>query len=242
MPRGQPDYGIYTEADIAGGMSDVGEGAARLKSIDTYDRRGWVYYLDDFESPAFAWGTGNAFGGSTPVHDSTYCVSGSQVVKLACDAAANAYSYITRYFGFIRTGRLGIEIKIQGDFTTTGYFQFLIEVLNGVTDYTGSIKYDGWTGTITLVHNGGSTEVATGIYMDIGSTHFVPIKLVIDIDSGTFVRLIAGGKEYDLSAYDLVDGGATTNEVIQVKAYLKGRAAATSAAYLDDFILTFNEP
>ena len=55
MPRGQADFGQYAVKEVSASISDMGEVAARLGSIDIYDKRGDVVFFDNFEGAFLRW-------------------------------------------------------------------------------------------------------------------------------------------------------------------------------------------
>jgi len=50
MPRGHPDYGQAGPTSLIATVPDLGELAARLGSNNTWDRRGFILWYDDFEA------------------------------------------------------------------------------------------------------------------------------------------------------------------------------------------------
>ena len=66
MAHGHPDYGGAAPLATVYTLQDLAELAARLGSIDVFDRRGNVLLLDDFESGIKKWlfgGTGSYSAG-----------------------------------------------------------------------------------------------------------------------------------------------------------------------------------
>lgn len=242
MPRGQADYGIYTQTVVPAGIADPGEAAARLGSINVYDRRGWTVWMDDFEATTLRWDASQIAGGVTPVLDSFQSMSGSQVVHFECGASTADKSIIERLFGLIRLGKIGVEFWIQITKQGTEYFELTIDIIDGTNWSEALLRYTPVAGTIEIYTGGAWLEVMTGIYMYYGYWYFLPIKLVVDMDSDTYQRLLVGEREIDLSTYPLSDLGLNPIRRVGVTFQLTGDGVAITRAKIDNFILTQAEP
>lgn len=242
MPRGQPDYGLYTQTSLAAGIADPGETAARLGSINVFDRRGWTTWLDDFEAPIVKWDRFNAFGGLYPVLSSDFALSGAQSIKLENGLGATSYSRIIHGFGLIRLGKIGNEFWVQAKNVANAILIALLEIYDGVNHTRATITYNINAGTIAITTPLGVIVVATGIYMVGNLNYWVPIKYVVDMDTDYYTRLMVGADDIDLSSHQLVTIAPTTNKVISSYITLYGNAVATTWAYIDNFIFTVAEP
>ena len=242
MPRGQPDFGMYQTKSFGGTLADMADLAVRLGSIVEFDRRGDIGFLDDFEAPSLKWDALGIIGGNLPVLSTTYAGMGIQSVKLSCGAVLGSQSIITRGWGLIRLGRVGGEFWVQGKAIAPGYLEFLLDIYDGTNQRRAELRYDTGAGTITLVDPTGNHIVATGVYMYLGHFYFVPIKVVADIDTGIYIRLMVNEQEIDLSSYQLVTVAPTGNRIIIAYLTLRGVAAEETAVYIDNYIYTVNEP
>ncbi len=242
MPRGQPDYGLYTGTPVASGISDPGEAAARLGSINVFDRRGWVVYLDDFEAPVLKWWATTTGTGTVPVFQSAIVFSGAQCPYFHNPAVNLDRSYLYRTFPLIRLGKIGAEIWVCGSTQMPGNIFLTIQVSDGVNVTRGQWKIDTVDSTIYIVSGGIDIPIATNAYAAASNRNFLPVKLVIDIDSDYYTRLLQGPDEYDLSAYPLDVVGGPGNRMVDVLFGVEGAAAFIMDGYADNFILTQNEP
>lgn len=242
MPRGQPDFGLYTETPVASGISDPGEAAARLGSINIYDRRGWTVWFDDFEAPSLKWHTGATAPGEVAVLSTATSFSGIQSLFLNVPAGMLAESYIDRIFPLIRRGKVGFEFWVQGQTKALGYFQLRINIYDGVAPYQVVLLYDTTAEILYIVTPAGNIPIATNVMMLTSSFYFLPIKLVVDIDTDLYTRLLVGEREFDISTHAQVALPASTDRYIQVYFYVVGEATIDKWMYLDNFILTQNEP
>ena len=242
MPRGQADYGIYTITEMPAGISDPGEAAARLGSINVYDRRGWTLWMDDFEGTVLRWEAVVAGAGVVPVLDATRAVSGVQCAKLACGAVAGASSRLRRYFPLVRLGKIGIEFWLQAKSVVGSYLEVYVNVFDGTNWTQALMRYYPQAGTVYVLPPIGGALVASNVFMTQDRMYFLPIKLVVDMDTDYYTRLMVGERDIDISGYPLANIMATTDRNIGVSFYLEGVAAGTTEDYIDNFIFTVSEP
>ena len=242
MARGLPDYGQNTQQYAIAGMGDLGEAVARLDSINVFDRRGFTIWQDDFESPVIRWSQWNGNGGLAPIVSSAYFYSGVQSALLQCGAQVDSYSQLSRNFSLIRRGKIGAEIWVQRQIINPAFFSLVVRLLDGTNFTRADLRYYPTNGTIWIDTPLGLVQVATAITMYNATQYFLPIKLVVDMDTDRYTRLIVGPQEIDLSAHELVQVGATALKTVIVYLSLYGVVGGATSLYLDNFILTQNEP
>lgn len=235
-PVGQVPVGpIYTSTDI-------GELVARLGSLVTLDRRGNVIWMDNFDAPVLKWRADSSPGGTDPVLSTDEAWMGVQSAYFVTAAVANEWASLSRTFPLLRLGRIGIEFFINIYTLTPGVFRLRLGILNGTNHTRAELHLDSEARTATIVTPLGNIVVATGCLTLPLFRPFVPIKLVVDTSINHFVRLIIGPTEIDISGYGLVLVGDTTNLILTVELLLAGDAIGAMSSYVDNFILTQNEP
>ena len=242
MAHGQPDFGMYAAKEVVGSMADNAELAARLASINTYDRRGDVVYLDDFESPVISWEIGLG-AGVVIIPDSTSVKSGSQALKLTLGAVPGGNALIRKWLHELGNLRVGAEIGFSVPQDTYA-FEIHILYYDGTFVYTGRATVDFNAEELTVWDRTlGEKVVATGLkFYSLNHAYHV-IKLVCDFKKEKFVRVLLNQSEYDISAYT-VDRGGSGNEPM-VCAYISlvdNGDGDVASIWIDDFILTENEP
>lgn len=242
MPRGQPDYGLYTQTPVASGISDPGEAAARLGGINVYDRRGWTVWMDDFEAPVLRWGVASTAGSPDPLFSQARQWMGVQSVHFATAIGALEYSYMARRFPLLRLGRIGIEFFIRLETHNNGYMTMGLDIYDGTNITEADIILDSAARTASILTPAGKILIASNCFRIPPNKVWLPVKLVVDMDTDMHVRLLVGPTEYDISAHALRPSGATTEEFVFVSFQLLGDGTETQNAYLDTFILTQNEP
>lgn len=242
MPRGQPDYGLTTQTQVASGISDPGEAAARLGSINVYDRRGWTVWMDDFEAPNLKWIIAIVLPGNDPVLATTASWMGVQSVYFSTPGVGFPGSGIVKIHPLLRLGRLGVEFWVRGYTLTPGYFDLVLDIFDGINQTKAELRLDFQASTVSIVTPLGTFVIDTGAFPLLALMPFVPIKVVVDMDTDRYVRLLVGPYEHDISAHALVNMGATTNRLIRTAFNLWGNNLGAQYAWVDNFILTQNEP
>lgn len=242
MPRGQRDYGPYAVKDVTASISDMGEVAARLGSIVTYDKRGDVVDFDNFEGPVRRWG-GTAPAAATYARlDSASVRSGAQAVRLHTSNILNDEADIQKLQGVLVSQRLGHEISFSFLQQNTNFMVWIL-LYGDPTRYQGEVRFDNLTGVLSILTAPGVyTQVATPGIAPWNMFSFQTIKLVVDFATKKYVRLLFGNMEYDLSAYGLEAFGAAQAPQIQLGAWIENRAALGGDVWLDDSIFTQAEP
>lgn len=243
MPRGLPDYGQQAEQYAIAGMADLGEAVARLNSINVFDRRGFTVWMDDFEAPVLRWVAEVGGPGVLPVLQTPIAFSGIQCVHLSAPVGLNSASRIGRRFPLLRLGRFGHEVWICGLTADPSVIYLRFTVSDGVNLTQGEWRIDTTNNTISIQSGGVTHVIASNVYASIKDRYFLPVKIVADMDTDYYVRLIVGPDEYDLSAYPLeVVGGPAERYIITLISAAGGGALAACEAYIDSYILTQNEP
>lgn len=241
MARGQPDFGMYAPKTVGATLADMGELAARLGSIDTYDRRGDIVLLDDFEGPVLKWV--KALTAPTYIIlDSTTVRSGSQAVKIHTRAVAGAAPGMNRTLFTLGSGRLGHEVHFSNP-SATLRFRIYIDHHTGTEVRRAYAQINFTTGELRVTTLAGAAyTVATGLTFPSANFCFIPFKLVMDFDTNKYVRVLLGNVEYDISTIDIqIYGvGESAREVVVVEVY--NNAAAEGEIWVDDVIITQNEP
>lgn len=240
MPRGQPDYGMTQPSAYIASLSDMGELAARLGSIVLFDRRGRVIYLDDCEGTVLK-GYPTLVGGGAIVLDAVYPNSGSQCIKFTSGPAAIDHAMLEKRFPPLLSERVGLEFLFsQPDTDTT--LALLIQYHDGTNSHSGRIRLE--FNAKTLDYQSGA--IAYTLIADLDAFHagtflYYPVKLVIDIETSTFVRVLFAGTQHDISTLPLytVASGAAPHFSFGID--LDRRAGTGGVVYIDDIIITEDE-
>jgi len=242
MVHTAPDYSSKHKQVISFGDVNTNELAARLGSIDTFDRRGTVVWIDDFESGTKKWnyttgGTGAAVSFSTDT-----ARSGKQSLKLTTGDSIDDYAGIYKQFQRPFLKRIGAEISTTIHDDTKYIYIWLSSQFNG-KNHQASIVLDENDSKIYYKGADSTYYVLDSDYGFINNIYtFYTLKLVVDFEVKEYVRFKIGGKEYDMSgiSFPIYSGGSTW--YLQYEISHTTNVNASRSIYLDDFILTQDEP
>lgn len=240
MAHGQPDYGAQAAKQTVFGQADLAEAAARLGSVVTFDRRGDVIALDDFECGEDKWE--RIALGADPIAElsSVTSRSGGLSMALAPASVIGSTALMRDFFPYPVLSRVGFEISFAYNGNLSPYL-FHLELHDGTDDHEAQVRYTQATQIFEINDNGVWRTVLTRAIMT-NDYLFNTIKIVADFTTDRWVRLIFNENDIPLSQYSLLVGGGAAPVYIMAYIHVTTPLAASNPAYFDDFILTQNEP
>lgn len=230
--------------DVWGNIHTIGnaELAARLSSINTFDRRGDVVWMDDFESNVPKWAETTVGAGNSKEYSTDRAFMGSTSMKLITGAADGRVMGIQKKFALPRTTKIGIEARVFMETEDT----WTTVIIYGRADnylYYGRVRWSFTDRTFQYQPKTGPwITLKDNTFNDTGDEAWIPIKLVIDYDTLKYVRVIFGDTEYDLSSEALPTMPIPGVDSILIGVDVTAKAAASSIIYVDNVIFTQNEP
>lgn len=242
MAHGRPDYGVGGKKVTTFALDDMAELAARLGSIVTFDRRGDVIWLDDFEDNINKWEQSTPGAGASIALSTEAAHNGAKSCKIV-DGSDNWWSAITRVLGIPVVSKTGSELSFADQDDDTK-LELRSQFYNGTDIYRAAIRYVPDEGNFDVEDETlGWVTLASGISIPSHVYAWQTMKLVWDLDSKKYVRAILNDTEYDLSAYTPVDVGTSAVRQLIIDIYLWPEVTGGNRhGYVDDFILTQNEP
>jgi len=242
MAHGHPDWGVFGPGETVYRSLDMAELAARMGAPNSCDRLGDVVMLDSFEYGLSRWsseliGVGSAVGISvTPTRTGGYAMT----VDTGTGAPATVGARTQTPFNI--RGRVGYEFHTtNGDHKQT--ITMLVNVRGPGGGWSGAIRYDHDNEILEVdPHPGAYVTFATDVFLLDDDLTFHPFKLVIDADTGKYVRAKVGGITYDLSAYALQPLAAEDEPWMRLWIRWRQLDGFTWQAFCDDVIMTQNEP
>ena len=242
MAHGYPDYGVGAPYKTIYPVLDLGELAARLGSIITFDRRGNVIWFDDFEQGINKWKKNFTGFAGTITSTQERARTGGFSAKITPYPDSDSRTRMEHYMPLPIIGRLGFE------FSFTWVYDVGEIVLNASLyghDYhhSSQIRYlgGGYRRWYYLDENSNWQEIGR-VILHAEDYLFNTIKLVVDYKTLKYVRLIVNETEFNLSGipYRLLSPAAT----YFLMHYIESRPHTNVevSSYIDDVILTQNEP
>ena len=242
MPLGQgqttPQSPVYTS-------TDVNELAVRLGSPNSFDRRGNVLFIDDFEGGINKWLSGGGLGGYINwAHG--LARRGGFSCQLNVPNAAGGSSWMTRNPPYPTLTKFGMEVNIN---VPPGHawqsFQIRQVIYSATEVYYFGIGYTG--GEWQYIRPGPVFEewvplpFAVREWLLDTDTSFNSLKFVVDMnDTMQYVRMMINGSEYSLAGLEPYHRLAAWTPSWEIGIFLVDTVATWG--FLDSVIITQNEP
>jgi len=246
MAHGHPDYGLNTAKQTIHAVTDLGELAARLGSISTFDRRGDVIWMDDFESGVAKWQAEGPDAGEYAEWSAERAANGGFSYKLVTAADTANRIEINHYESYPVLSKIGFEIGFTSHKTAGGIYpeyQFELNCNDGVSWYMYRIRYIQATGVLQVNHNGVYTPFAAGVALFLNNHLFNTIKIVGGFPTPrAYTRVIFNNIEYDLSAYVPQVIAPPTGPALNVAVRITANSDEVNIVWVDNAIITQNEP
>jgi hypothetical protein len=223
-------------------VADSGELAARLNPVNTFDRRGNVIWWTSFED-----GTGQVSldyvgTGGRGTLSTLEAKSGMWSVKCVGGSDSLLYSRVVKALAYPALGKIGFEAGLI-EYTTVGYIEWRITHWDGAAGERYTIRWYPSTSSLYYVN---AASAAVLISNTIGAVPSVSLwnicKLVVDIQAGEYVRVLFDDQEWSLVGIAGEPFASAWNRFIQVDAGVFSRNGQNDYLWVDDFIVTQNEP
>ena len=242
MPHGYPPWSGISKQTVFSIPIDLAELAVRLGSPVTFDRRGDVVYIDSFEHGHHKWiaSFGGTGGGVQVSHDTAR--TGAYSIKLITGKAAGGHGSLDGYHPRPVLSKVGLEASfapISADPTTyLSLFHY-----TGEGCYRFQVRYDYANEKLQYLDDAATwQDLATGLAFYPNRTSFNLLKVVADLEDNEYERVLFNDVTYplqDVAAF-YVAGASAPYLLVGVSA--KGDASDNYTVYVDDVIITQNEP
>lgn len=242
MPHGLPDYGVYQAKTTTFGLSDMGELAARLGSIVTYDRRGDVVWFCDCEGNEEIFDTAIVGVGAGVVQSSEQAHNGSFSMKLTTGNNIGDFATILKRYQYPVMGLFGLEAAFTVNVNVNN-IELRITVNTGTRQLQAGVRLNYANSRLEYYNSAGAWAIlAAGITTTALATMFYQMKVVCDLVNEVYVRLIFAGVEYDMSTLSFLGQNIVGAPIMVIHVLNFTNAAANESVYIDNVIVTQNEP
>lgn len=217
--------------------------AARLGSLKAYDWRGHLLVQNDFST-----GKGNcqvtrSDGDSFVELSPLYPVHGGYALQVEASAGAGHYAKAQWIYGRNPSGVLGLEWGYSSEHYGVGaYLQVGLLVQDGTQRWLGRIKIYTSGGTLYYLNSAGGWEYIASHWGSMYPYSLAYCKLVVDADTGEYVRFLFNGVEYDLSGKAMDSDALGFADSVEVEIEAFAGNAQTGSWYIDYFVVTLDEP
>lgn len=240
--HGAPDWYKYRRDSVTYPVDDLAELAARLWSIVTFDRRGDVIALDSFSQGINKWERTTAGANAEITTSPTTARTGGYSARLITGAAVNGYARLYRLMPYPSLNRLGIEVSFAIH-TLLYRIGFGLGLYDGTNYHLAEVLYYPKGNVLRILNAaGGTTVIDPVVKLYPKPEAFHTIKLVADFNAQMYVRCILNATEYDLAAhaYNVTPSGTDPYLVAIIETLTD--VATNYTSYVDDVIVTQDEP
>lgn len=242
MAHGTPDWQQTSGVSTVYQLTDMAELAVRLGSIVSFDRAGDIVLMEDFEQGLSAVHHGSGGAGAASYLSMLHKKSGQFGLCLVAGSDEERYAYYSNYSGIVQLSKLGLETSFTIDDNTMS-LEFIITYLTGDTQIDSCVTLNFQAGTIAILDDTFASVVIDTLPMTWANRDiFYTLKMVVDMANKTYRKLLVFGQQYDLSAYNLYSSASVLGAIAVIQIYHYSRAGENPTIYLDNVIMTQNEP
>lgn len=242
MARGAPDYSNVTAGSPLHRLDDMAELAARLGSPVTHDRTGMIVFIESFSMGLGGWESSGAGTGNDVLLANTPFRTGPFSCKLVAGDNGSGSAKLFRKFPIPVLGKYGLEfsVKIGSD---TGDFLWTLAYHDGTSEHNYTMKYMVDEEEVWIKGSDGTYSVLIeSLPLMFTYSPFQTIKMVVDFENDLFVRLIINEETHDISTYPAYIFTSSDSPNVRVDLQQRVTVGGNPASYVDDIILTQNEP
>lgn len=242
MAHGTPDYGVTAGQATVYQLTDLGELAARLGSPITHDRRGDVLWWDDFECGMAKYAFSLIGANANATLSTTLARNGRRSLLLRPGDAVGNSAQARHDQPFPRVSRIGEEYSFNlGGNNLQMIWRLLLYDGVNVSDFR--VRFDSAATTLEYWGSAGAyVSFATGVSLKVAAVVFHTGKLVVNPAGGQYERFILNSVEYSLSGVAGQIAASATDPLLEAYVQVVTQAVTPIGAYIDDPVLTQNEP
>lgn len=224
------------------GNIDNNELAARLRGVNTFDRRGNVYWVTTFNEDLHNFFIFDS-GSDEEIYLSNERVyTGDSSLKMIPATTSPYQCLIYRYLPVPSDLSIGVETWIampdDGD-------NILVQAnfCDGTNNYPTQVEIDINNERLEYGQPGSMNNVTGGSYNLIEDTHFFyPMKFVIDWENKEWKRIMFAETQYNVSGTAISSSGAGTEPYTRIGIRAEADDGKTAEFFIGTVIMTIQEP
>lgn len=242
MPRGNWDYGVNPAGQITSPEIGLAELAARLGSLSRFDRQGEVVFQDGFEAGLGRWYQDLGSPAGTIVLTTVGPGLGGYTVILTPGAAVAAEAALYGNMPVPSEGTLGLEVLCVITSLNTD-IELRMNHNGAGGQLVSGLRYSGQSDRLEYRDSTAAWVAVPGAArLSIGDGIPHLLKFVIDIPSYSYVRAVADGQRISLAGLAVNRNAAPALRANYLDLVARSWGGAANAVYLDNVVLTHNEP
>ena len=242
MVHGAPDNFNVQQKLTTFRLDDMAELAIRVGHPVSLDRLGEIIFAENFESGLVRCTTFTSGLGGSIIISGDKSRSGGFSCKMVAGSSLQKLARINIVQPLPIISNLGIEFHHTVN-NNTDYFLYYFYIYDGTNKYLIDMKFDTTNKKLYL-------RDSTDIYIEIdddfpisySDIFYHGFKIVIDVKNAMYKRLITNHTTYNISNYSLYLHSASTLRYLNFFLQHFGIVDNNPAIYLDNIIITQNEP
>lgn len=242
MPHGAPDNYYVLKKSITYGLYDLGELAVRLGSPNLFDRLGDVMFMDSFENGLVKWlPEWSGTNGSIAI-DTTTAKTGGFSCKLTTGKTTGYYARITAYMPYPYPSSFGFEFSLAIE-SNIWYVTCTIDFIKDGIFYRGKLYIDILNETLYYYNKDNvPTELKNAYIVYADSRNYNTLKLVIDTINLEYVRALTSNQLYNMKGLKLHSNTSPDKDHLEIELLARSISGFNGICYIDNVIITQNEP
>jgi len=241
MPHGRPDWYNITPMIQVHASEDVNELAARLGSVDVWDRRGNVVFIDDFSHGVLPYDASYSGAGSSIRLEAYYTATGTPSLVLDPGPNEGDYAYVGLRAPTAGSKVIGFEAAIN-PLTSDASANLRLQQYDGTRHYEYVVRIDKDDGSLSYKSDSGSyVTLSSGAIWPNLVNYFHRLKVVVDLGSHEYVRCLLNDEAHSLVGEGGYDVEATSYSDLRFRCYAGYEQARGGAVVIDYIVVTINE-
>jgi len=242
MAHGAPDNYQVQKKAITYRLDDMAELAVRLGSPNVYHRLGDVILIDSFENGETCWDISTVGVQSSAKLTGVRYRTGGFSFKLTAGNIANDLVIIGRSIQPLVESKIGMEFSFAVD-TVYSFLYGQMFYYNSDKIYQADVRYDNENFTLSYLNKDNIyTDLPAILKIYPSDRLFNTIKFIADFKNKEYVSVFINQNCFSLADKELYIAGNTIYNYFVFDLMLETKGNVTATAYIDDVIITQNEP
>ena len=242
MAHGTQDYGIGAPGSTIYIVQDLAELAARIGSVDTFDRRGNIIWMTNFEDGIHGWIKEANRPLSTLSWSAESARNGSFCMKVTMELPKISWVKASYRLPLLVFSRAGVEFGFDCHFGMT-IFIIRHRLYDGTRIHEAGVEWNALGGTMWYWGTDECWHELEPAYPLKREAHLYHIaKLVIDPATGRYVRFILDNAFWDMKDLSYFRDTDPSRPCIIPSIEFTAEIGEAVVSYVNHAIITQNEP
>lgn len=241
MAHGAPDYSNVWKDVSVFRLDDMAELAARLWSPNVWDRRGDVFFMEDFEHGLEKWNILTGGGDEQAIVSIEKPLHGGYCASLLTQTGSGGLVAIDKGFPLTASSKIGFESHFK-PVHYIGAYDSYIHWYTGTQDKTGYIRLSFNADELQYLDEDGNFQtLIDNLNPNPTVSYYHFIKWTVDFESNEYMWVRYNEQTVDMSGIPIRVLTDTTAPHFEAYMLLYDSGAGRGECRLDNIILTQNE-